>query len=97
MGGGLHIAGGVTAILAIVAGVAMATGRPYPVTIFDLVMGLHRWAWQVIAYVALMRDEYPPFRLDGGPTEPQGDVVAVLGPVEGPPWPNVTDGGAWSI
>lgn len=93
MGGGAHIAGGLTAILALVAGVVMATGRPYPGTIFDLVMGLHRWSWRVVAYVALMRDEYPPFRLDQGPDEPEGDVVAVLGPVDGPPLPLATGGG----
>lgn len=94
MGGGAHIAGGLTAILAIVAGVAMATGRPYPSTIFDMEMGLHRWAWRVVAYVALMRDEYPPFRLDQGPDEPSGDVVAVLDPIGGHPWPMATGGGA---
>lgn len=93
MGGGAHIAGGLTAILALVAGVALATGRPYPGTIFDLVVGLHRWAWRVVAYVALMRDEYPPFRIDQGPHEPRGDVVAVLGPVSDQPWPMATGGG----
>ena len=33
-------------------------------SIFSFVMGLHRWSWRVVAYAALMRDEYPPFRLD---------------------------------
>jgi hypothetical protein len=42
----------------------------YPDSIFQFVMGLHRWAWRVTAYAALMRDEYPPFRLDAGPDEP---------------------------
>ena len=36
----------------------------------NLLIGLNRWTHRVIAYVALMRDEYPPFRLDMGPTDP---------------------------
>jgi hypothetical protein len=84
MGGGGHITGGLTALLALVAGVALAVGRPYPQPIFDLVMGMHRWSWRVVAYAGLMRDEYPPFRLDQGPDEPHGDVASVLGPVGGP-------------
>lgn len=49
--------------------------------LFDLVLGLNRWQYRVIAYVALMRDEYPPFRLDQGgrddaPADPQSPVVA---------------------
>jgi hypothetical protein len=33
---------------------------------FDLLMGLVRWRYRVAVYVSLMRDEYPPFRLDLG-------------------------------
>jgi hypothetical protein len=42
----------------------------YPRGMFDLVMGMNRWSFRVVAYVSLMRDEYPPFRLDLGPREP---------------------------
>jgi hypothetical protein len=53
----------------------LVTGR-YPGSVFDLVMGFNRWTFRVLAYAALMRDEYPPFRLDTGGTDP-GSVTAV--------------------
>ena len=56
--------GGLNAALVFFAVVALLfTGR-YPASIFDLVMGFNRWAFRVTAYASLMRDEYPPFRLD---------------------------------
>ena len=33
-------------------------------TLFGLIVGLNRSVWRVVAYVALMRDEYSPFRLE---------------------------------
>jgi hypothetical protein len=67
--GGAQWGGGLIAILAVIAGVHLALRRDYPQSIFDFVMGMHRWGWRVMAYAALMRDDYPPFRLDMGPDE----------------------------
>ncbi|HEY7178010.1 MAG TPA: DUF4389 domain-containing protein [Gaiella sp.] len=62
--------GGLIALLAVFAGVALLfTGR-YPPGIFDFVLGLDRWAIRVVAYAALMTDAYPPFRLDQGGRDP---------------------------
>ena len=48
----------------------------YPQGMFDLVVGLNRWVFRVVAYVTLLRDEYPPFRLDQGGAEPAGAAPA---------------------
>jgi hypothetical protein len=62
--GGLpHRYGGLNGLLVLFAGLALLfTGR-YPKEIFELVLGINRWAHRVAAYFFLMRDEYPPFRL----------------------------------
>jgi hypothetical protein len=56
--------------LALFAGVALLFTTRYPRGIFDLVMGLNRWVFRVVAYAALMTDVYPPFRLDQGGPDP---------------------------
>ena len=71
--GGYHLgwwSGGLDALLTVVAGVIMAFTEKYPKDLFDLILGLNRWVLRVAAYVALMTDSYPPFRLDMGGTEP---------------------------
>ncbi|HLI14643.1 MAG TPA: DUF4389 domain-containing protein [Acidimicrobiales bacterium] len=62
--------GGVIALLALAGALVLALTGSYPVQLFDVTMGLNRWCYRVLAYVALLRDEYPPFRFDGGGTDP---------------------------
>ena len=72
VGGGIWASANVdlAGVLVLIAAVGLLfTGR-YSRSIFDLVLGLHRWALRVIAYAALMTDTYPPFRLDLGGTDP---------------------------
>ena len=52
------------AVLATIAGLVMVviTGE-YPAAIRDFLVGVYRWALRVEAYVGLLTDTYPPFRL----------------------------------
>lgn len=105
VGGGLYVTqagndnnwtwgSGIVGLLVLFAGVAMLFGRGYPKGIFDLVLGMDRWAARVAAYVFLMTDTYPPFRLDQGGSDPAGPVrpepsapageAATTGPTENP-------------
>ena len=54
---------GLITILAIFAAIVVLFTGKYPKDIFKLVVGFNRWAYRVTAYVTLMTDEYPPFRL----------------------------------
>jgi hypothetical protein len=70
-GAGVRAAGlGLIGLLAVIAMVINAFRHHYPESIFDFVMGLNRWCYRVLAYAALMRDEYPPIRLDSGGSDP---------------------------
>ena len=56
--------GGLVSILAIIAAIILLFTGKYNKGIFDFVIGMNRWSYRLYAYVSLMTDEYPPFRLD---------------------------------
>jgi hypothetical protein len=75
---------GLVGVLVLIAVIALLfTGR-YPRGIFDLVLGMNRWAVRVAAYAGLMTDRYPPFRLDLGGDDPGAIAVPET---EAPPPP----------
>jgi hypothetical protein len=77
---------GLIGMLALIAAVVLLVTGEYPRQIFDFVLGMNRWVLRVAAYVGLMTDAYPPFRLDMGGHEPGGTLTVPppAGGVTGP-------------
>jgi hypothetical protein len=63
----------------LIAAIALLFTTRYPPGLFDLALGIDRWGYRLLVYVALMTDRYPPFRLDQGSID-----------IEGPPQPPAT-------
>lgn len=61
-----QVAGGLRGLLVLIAGLVLLITGSYPRDLFDLIIGFNPWIYRVVAYAALMTDEYPPFRLDQG-------------------------------
>jgi hypothetical protein len=70
------VAGTLLSLLVLTAGIMLLITGRYPQPIFDLALGIGRWGQRVVAYAALMTDEYPPFRLDEGGREPRYGIGA---------------------
>jgi hypothetical protein len=69
----------------LIAAIALLFTTRYPPGLFDLALGIDRWGYRLLVYVALMTDQYPPFRLDQGSID-----------IEGPPQPSAP-GEAWQV
>jgi hypothetical protein len=71
-------------LLVLVAAIVLLFTGGYPTPLYDFVLGMDRWVLRVAAYVALMTDRYPPFRLDLGGADPGARPVGPDGPAPQP-------------
>jgi hypothetical protein len=55
---------GLIAVLTLISAIVLLFSGSYPRDLFSFVLGMNRWSLRVLAYAALLRDEYPPFSLE---------------------------------
>jgi hypothetical protein len=55
----------------LIVAIALLFTARYPAGLYDLVVGINRWSYRLVVYVALMTDKYPPLRLDQGGDDPE--------------------------
>ena len=67
-----YSAPGVIGACVLIAAIALLFTTRYPTGLYDLVVGINRWSYRLVVYVALMTDQYPPLRLDQGGDDPEG-------------------------
>jgi hypothetical protein len=60
----------------LISAVALLFTARYPAGLFDMAIGINRWSYRLVAYLALMTDRYPPLRLDQGGDDPEGPAEA---------------------
>ncbi len=75
--------GGLIGLLVLFAVIVLLFTGAYPRPLFDLVIGLDRWSYRVLTYALLLRDEYPPFRLDQGGSDPASLMMPPPGTAPG--------------
>jgi hypothetical protein len=81
-------------MLVVITAVILLITAKYPRQLFTLIVGFNRWIYRVVAHAALMTDQYPPFRLDQGGTEP---TLPPLPPTAGPAIPPAPEpAGTWT-
>jgi hypothetical protein len=67
-----YSAPGVIGACVLIAAIALLFTTRYPTGLYDLVVGINRWSYRLVVYIALMTDQYPPLRLDQGGDDPEG-------------------------
>jgi hypothetical protein len=80
----LALLGIVAVILAVIAAIMILIQESYPDGIYGFLRGYLRWQARVLAYMAGLVDEYPPFALDTGSEQ------AALPPPAGQQPPTIT-------
>ncbi|MDH2426355.1 DUF4389 domain-containing protein [Sphaerisporangium sp. TRM90804] len=63
-----------------IVAISLAVRGRAPRGLRDLLVGVARWSLRVVAYVALLTAQYPPFRLDQGDTESPVDQTGSSDP-----------------